>query len=374
MQAHTGYGRHIRETVQGLRRLGYTVEVMHAVEPIDSSAKGTPQGIKSSRLKSLIPKVLWESIRDIKQLKLNDSFKKRVKEKIHVFRPDFVYERTSYLSDTISVNDDQIPWFLEVNAPFVEQRVKLSGNSLLLFLAERFEKRKYSKATNVFCVSSVLVSFLNSRYKVPMKKLITNHNGVDESEFDVTLRKEESEGVVFGFVGSIMPYHGVELLLEAFEQVVTSHLSAKLLVVGDGFSLPVLKEWSKEKNLSESIEFTGGVSSTKVAEYLGKMDVCILPNTAWYCSPIKLFEYGVMKKFVIAPDLPPVQEIITQNTDGVLVDGLENLVDAMNAYILDRTKYDMMGASFQEKVLNHFTWAKNVERIDAAIKRSKRSA
>lgn len=374
IEANTGYGRHIRETVQGLRRIGYTVEVMHAVEPTDSRAKETPQTVKSSRFKSLIPKVLWETIRDIKQLKLNDSFKIRVKKKIQAFRPDFVYERTSYLSDTISVNDDHIPWFLEVNSPFVEQRQVISGRSLLQFLAHRFEKEKYKWCCGVFSVSSALSSFLQKTYGVEEQKIIVNPNGVNPSDFDVTAIKNKHLEFTFGFVGSIMAYHGLEDLLHSFSAVLKSGVSARLLIVGDGQSIPELKMLAEGLEISNHVVFTGGVSHVQVKAYLLQMDVAIMPRSNWYGSPVKLFEYGVMGKIIIAPKQPPVEEVLQDQNDGVLVGSRLELTEAMIRISKNKESYNLMAKSFQEKVLNRFTWAKNVERIDTVIKRPKQSA
>lgn len=364
IHANTGYGRHIRETVHGLQRLGYTVEVMHAIEPKPRMASSKViQSESSSELKRLIPKLLWETFRDAQQLRLNATFKRRIVKKIRDFQPDLVYERTSYLNNTITANTMLLPWYLEVNSPFVEQREVISGSSLLQFLAHRFETEKYKLCSGVFSVSSALATFLMKRYGVDGQKIIVNPNGVNPSDFDNTNIKNRHSEFTFGFVGSIMAYHGLEDLIHAFSDTLNAGVSARLLIVGDGQSVPALKKLAKGLEISDQVLFTGSVSHAQVKDYLCEMDVAIMPQSNWYGSPVKLFEYGVMGKIIIAPKQPPVEEVMQDQEDGILVGSRLELTQAMIRIASSKESFSSMAKCFQTKVLESYTWRKNLDRI-----------
>jgi glycosyltransferase involved in cell wall biosynthesis len=368
-EANTGYARHIRETVKGLKALGHEVMLLKSGnEPL--AKKGQTQEPRRFQLiKKLVPKIFWESLKDLRLIHHNNSFKQSVETSIRQFSPEIVYERTSYLTDTISVNKKfKLPWILEVNAPFVEQRIKLSGSSLLQKRAHKYELEKYNAASAIFCVSGVLARYIKNSYTINVDKLVVNHNGVDPEDFKHEHIKKQEKSIIFGFVGSVMRYHGIEELISAFYQVEQKHPNVKLIIVGDGQSLSQLEDEVKRLNLSEKVEFTGGLSHELVSKKMDEMDVYVLPNTAWYCSPIKLFEYGIMGKLVIAPDLPPVQEVMTHKHDGILCIGKDQLIDSMQHAIENYEELLSLGANFKAKVETNYTWASNVNRINEKMK------
>lgn len=373
--ANTGYGRHIRETVSGLQNLDHDVKVMCAgkFESVQDGVKA--QEIKPARgalkkFRSFLPSIIWESVKDIKQLLVNRQFKRAVRKSIESFQPDAVYERTCYLSNTIQVNDFyKLPWYLEINAPFVKQRERISGKSVLSVLAHRFELLKYRRANHLFCVSKVLEDYISDRYNIASERITVNHNGVDEKLFKPhsSQKAEKGDRFTFGFVGSIMPYHGVEMLVDAFAEIKPSIPNARLLIVGDGELLSNLKQRAIELDILTSVQFTGGVAQAEVPVFIAQMDVCIMPNSNWYGSPVKLFEYGIMCKPIIAPKLPPVMEVIENKVDGLLVDGQKELEEAMCFCYENPSRAMEMALAFKEKVQSKFTWKKNVQRIEDTI-------
>lgn len=374
-KANTGYGRHIRETVSGLRSIGHEVKVVCAGKFGSGHGGFKAQDSKPARgalknFRSFLPSIIWESLKDIKQLLVNIQFKRAVRKSIESFAPDIVYERTCYLSNTILVNDFyKLPWYLEINAPFVQQREKISGESAFSGLAHRFELQKYRRAKHLFCVSKVLSGYISERYNVTPERITVNHNGVDEKMFTSgpSQRSKEDNRFTFGFVGSIMTYHGVERLVEAFAMIKPSIPNARLLIVGDGELLSVLRQRAHELDISSSVQFTGGVAQTDVPVLMKQMDVCIMPNSNWYGSPVKLFEYGVMGKPIIAPKLPPIKELIIDKVDGLLVDGQKELEHAMRFCYENQSAVKAISESFMIKVKRDYTWRANVQRIGDII-------
>ncbi|WP_436525461.1 glycosyltransferase family 4 protein [Actinoplanes sp. HUAS TT8] len=76
------------------------------------------------------------------------------------------------------------------------------------------------------------------------------------------------------FVGRLEHVKGVEVLLRAFEQVVTDHPSARLTVVGDGADRARLQAAHPDPRVT----FTGWLNATEVAHQVALSSVVVLPS------------------------------------------------------------------------------------------------
>lgn len=100
------------------------------------------------------------------------------------------------------------------------------------------------------------------------------------------------------------------------------------------------------------------------------MDITVLPNSHWYGSPIKLFEYGAMGKAIIAPDNVPVKDVLIPGDDGLLVKPtVDSLFPAMKHLVESPDQRVRMAEGFQKKVLTRHIWSAMAKKIlhDAAI-------
>lgn len=80
-------------------------------------------------------------------------------------------------------------------------------------------------------------------------------------------------------------------------------------------------------------------------------------NSNWYGSPVKIFEYGLMKKAVIAPDVAPVRDVMKNGEDGLLVsNSLEEIGNSIKTLISDKALREKLAESWNKKVLKKYTW------------------
>jgi glycosyltransferase involved in cell wall biosynthesis len=146
-------------------------------------------------------------------------------------------------------------------------------------------------------------------------------------------------------------------------------VSVKALVVGDGEILPSLKQKVEDWQLSQHFVFTGNVPHSDVYGYIQAMDITVMPKSNWYGSPVKIFEYGIMGKLVIAPDNGPVKDAMQHEMDGLLVnETVDGLVFQLNRAIQHPSQSAQMAAHFQNKIRNQFTWQHVADRILEAAK------
>ena len=368
--SEVGYATHQRETIIALEGLGHNVikVIMGGTELSGLKyTKGTAtshKGIKGF-VKQLIPRFIWVTLKDIK-LQLHDRKAAQIlRHAIVEHKPDFVYERSEILQyrSLKVLKDFNIPYFLEVNAPFIEEMKSLEGYSLMHLFAKRMENWKLSQAKNIFTVSTSLKDYLVDTYKISENKFLLAPNRINLLKFNADY-KAKNIIKTFGFVGSILPFHKVDLLVKATEIVVKTHPDIRGIIVGDGAYLNHLENLSASLGLVGHLEFTGRIPHNLVCEQIEKMDICIMPGTNWYGSPVKIFEYTAMGKPIIAPNVGPLRDVMTDMVDVLLVEqNAEAIAEAIMWCIENPAKAYAMSYVFKVKVENEYTWRHSAQEI-----------
>ncbi len=373
-----GYATHQREVINALKQLGHTVipVVLGGTEKSNLSQAGIPAAKNSfkTKIKKLIPKFIWTSLKDFKLIQHDKLAAKELKKAIVLHQPDLIYERSEYLQDkgVKVVKKFKVKYFIEINAPFVEEMKGFEGNSFLHALAHRKEKNKIKNADKIFVVSSPLKDFIIQKYQAEIDKIIVQPNcinlknvKINETLVDHIRQQYQLFGkFVVGFVGSIFPHHGVDLLLDSFELSYNKIPNIRLMIVGDGSILNELKEKIEDKPYKEQVIFTGKVNHKDIYSYISVMNLCTLAKTAWYCSPIKIFEYAILQKPVIAPNLESIKDVMNNGVHGLLIDiNKKELSDAIYRMFIDFDFAQSTAINFKNLVMENYTWRKAAKRI-----------
>lgn len=365
-----GYSVHQLEMIKAFKQLGHTVELcIMGGENKDQTPdyiqnQGKESGAKKL-VKALLPKVLWNTLRDyLRYIKHDKVAYLKLEEQVLEFKPDIIYERSEYLlkSGVGVAQKHKIKHILEVNAPFIDEWEEFEGKSLLTNYAHRVEEYKLKNTSLVSCISTTLRNHLFKKYSIKSTPSVIVTNGVDLDKFPILSEKVSTSNseITIGFVGSILPYHGVDNLIDAFANLYNQYkdLNLNLLIVGDGMSLNDLKNRAVKLNIENKVTFTGKVDRKDLKNYLSKMDVCVLAKTKWYCSPIKLFEYASSSKAILAPNTEPVSEVFTHGKDAFLVEkqnieaGLKELIaNADLRKSLASESRQLMESSYQWRTL-----------------------
>ncbi|MGD1847267.1 MAG: glycosyltransferase family 4 protein [Salibacteraceae bacterium] len=370
----SGYGTHMREMIKGLRALGHEVSPLIAGgTAIETLAQPGTGSAPKQLLRQLAPPFLWETAKDWRLKRFDGHMTTWFAEEINRMKPDLVYERGTYLqlAGHRVAQQMKLPHIVELNAPLAEEKAMLGRSSWFAKEAEAAERQLLQGAAKIVVVSSRLVQHFSDKYQLPRDKFIITPNAVDldkvqSSEASTTeLRKQLGleNKVVLGFVGSIFPYHGVDLLIRAFDALQTGHPELHLMIVGDGETLPELQELATKLNLNHKITFTGNVPHTEVFNHIALFDIAVLAKTKDYMSPIKVFEYGAMGVAIVAPSTTAVRDVIEDGRHGLLI-GEEQTLEGRLKELIDNQKLrEQIGKSFQEKVLEEHTWQRMAEKV-----------
>lgn len=296
-------------------------------------------------------------------------------------QPDVIYERR--LSPKISFVLSRllrIPFVVEVNG--VEEEAALLGRPPPRWrrLTFPFRRSMYASAAAVIAVSSPLAAIVRERHGLPEARVAVVSNGADPTRFAPINPAEarhhlgwsQTDWIVF--VGNLVPWQGVEVLIHAFRHVTTRHASVGLAIVGDGLLRPALDRLVGELGLGGRVVFTGSVAHADVPWYIGAASVCAAPftrerNERIGLSPLKLFEYLSCARPVVASDLPGVRETLEAAGAGILVpaNAPDALAEALLRVLVEPEEAERMGAGGREYVARVGSWAVAAGRIERVL-------
>jgi glycosyltransferase involved in cell wall biosynthesis len=266
-----------------------------------------------------------------------------------------------------------VPHILEVNAPLAYEQEKMRGLEMKE-LARRVECRIMQDTDAVIVVSRRLQEFVVS-YGVPESHIHILPNAVDPQRFaaadDGTAVRTQLQldgKRVIGFVGSLKPWHGTETLCKAFHALHAAAPHTHLLIIGDGPERETLEEYITSNNIEYAATFTGNVLYDSIPNYIAAMDITVAPynpSENFYYSPIKIFEYMMMGKPIVAGRIGQVEEVIADGETGLLFEpgNIAQLTAALAQLTTDVQLCHGLGTRARAWVQQERTWNNNAQRV-----------
>ena len=284
---------------------------------------------------------------------------------------DLVYERYSLWSFT-AIEYAQgvgIPGILEVNAPLIEEQEKHRGLCDRAS-AERVAERVFSAATALIAVSEEIKTYLEGYPRVGQRVHVIP-NGVNPDRFLSNIKPSipTSPGTfTVGFVGTLKPWHGLPILVEAFNRLYQQSSDIRLLIVGDGPERENLVADLSARGLLDAAHFTGAVAPSEIPGLLASMTVAVAPypaQTDFYFSPLKVYEYMAAGLPVVASDIGQLKSLIEDEVNGLLVPPGDPVALAT---ALDRLRQDSnlatrLGQAARKAMMQNHTWDSVTEHI-----------
>ena len=192
-------------------------------------------------------------------------------------------------------------------------------NKLINFLLLKLEIITLKKSDYIVFLNNKLKEHIEELSKnFPASKVIPN--AVNLSLINSMSKKTETDEVVFGYVGTLTHYEGIEFLIETFQEMYDDGLKYKLLIYGNGVCRDSIIKLidSKESN----IYYNGSFPPDKISSAYSKIDVIINPrlnlDITNNVTPLKPLEAIGYKKIFIGSDVNGIKELITNKSYGFL--------------------------------------------------------
>lgn len=143
----------------------------------------------------------------------------------------------------------------------------------------------------------------------------------------------------------------------------------KFIIVGKGELELKLKNIIKNKSLEDKIIMKRDVSKEEIVQLYQNALLFILPSY-YEGLPTVLLEAMAAGLPVIARDIPSVSEVITNEKNGLLVNGsIEEFTKAIERVIADRTLGEMIGVEARNTVVNHYSWREIANKFEILYKK-----
>lgn len=298
---------------------------------------------------------------------------------LHSEQPlDLVYERYSLWSDAAMTwsRYHDVDGVLEVNAPLIDEqgqhRVLVDRDG-----AEAIAAQAFDSATSVVTVSEPVARWVAERTDDRAVHVVPN--GVDTRHIrpvgpgrSARAAGPHDTSFTVGFVGTLKPWHGVEVLLEAFARLARSDEAVRLRLVGDGPQRDALAGQADRLGVAEQVDLVGAVAPEKMPAELAAMDVAVAPYPQlpdFYFSPLKIYEYLAAGLPVVASDIGPCADILDGGDLGVLVapGDVSSLAVALAGLRRDPLIRADLGRAGRDAAVARHDWSLVVSRILATL-------
>jgi len=218
------------------------------------------------------------------------------------------------------------------------------------------------------------------RRGVPADKITLVPNGVDIRRFvprprdgALATRLGLQGKRVIGYIGSIVDYEGLDLLMHAIHGLHQRDIrDVAALIVGDGIVLDSVKTLARELGIANHVVFTGRVPHHEVEAHYSLVDIAPFPRKSLpvteMVSPLKPLEAMAMNKVVVASDVAALAEMIEPGVNGLTFrkDDIEDLTAVLARVLSDPARRP---TAPREWVETHRSWYALSGIVDGLYKR-----
>jgi len=235
---------------------------------------------------------------------------------IKLIKPDFIYIRTS-------------PFFIiaHIIAKLLHKRIisEVNGlnknefslihseNKLVLFYLILIEKLSYNISNKIIAISNPLKIYIMNNFHIKDNKIISITNGCDSDSIEKNIIRKEIKTI--GFIGSILPWHGLNILIQAYKIVFKKHKTLNLLILGT----------NKIGNNKYNIKAIKTLNRSETNKYMALFDIAVIPSIETInnikvivSSPIKFFNYLNRCIPILCSDIEELNSIIKNNNIGLI--------------------------------------------------------
>lgn len=262
------------------------------------------------------------------------SIKKLPKRIYSTFRniiPDFLipFLRSTYLNlEKTNLNSREMLEKIKARIANVKELCSMVD----LFIApSRFLKRKFME------------------FAIPEDKIKFIPCGIDRELFK-DFKKRESNKIRFGFVGTILPAKGLDILINAFNRIKDNR--AELRIYGRLFpyqGFEYYPRYVKRRAKNRNIRFMGGFDHKDISEVFSEIDVLVVPSIWYENFPLTIQEAFLARLPVIASNIGGIPELVQDGKNGLLfqVNNTDDLYQKIKLIIDESDRINILSQNIQ---------------------------
>jgi glycosyltransferase involved in cell wall biosynthesis len=302
------------------------------------------------------------------------------------FKPSILHTTTHFVNGLVvrAVAEALgIPWVYEVRGQLADTWASTRGpearDSEKYRMFQRREIELMQSANLVVTLGEVMKSNIVAA-GIAAEKILIAPNAVGgpylQNPTDAAAARRElglpDKCRCIGTVTSLVPYEGIDDLIAVFEILAPSIPDLRLVIVGDGESLPFLREQARLSEFGDRVIFPGRVSRDEAYLYHQALEVFVVPRqdleVTRSVTPLKPVEALACARPVLASRLPALEEIVRDGVNGLLAAAgdRDDFATKLERLLGSEQLRRQLGHSGRRQVLKSRTWRVNAQSLALA--------
>lgn len=215
--------------------------------------------------------------------------------------------------------------FVSLYETLCEDRGRIKPGGTASRLLARLDAWTCGAADMVLVDTQAHADYFASTFRQPRDKFVRLWVGADDEMFFPRKGREggEREGVTVFYYATFQPLHGVEVVLDAAEEL-SGRRGVRFLLVGRGPELPLLRSRLEGMARTGALTWRPWASEAELAELIAAADICLGGHfsprpKAGRVIPGKIYQFMAMRKPVIAGDCPANRELLEPGRHALMV-------------------------------------------------------
>ena len=194
------------------------------------------------------------------------------------------------------------------------------------------------------------------------------------SDFETNQNSEiDPKNPILFYAGGIAEHRGLQYVVRALPNLIKTHPSIKLWLLGDGNFKPALQELTSILDVHDYVTFFGHVPYKTVLQKLNQSTIALIPHekSAHTDStiPHKLFQYMYAGKPVVASNCTPIERIVNSSKAGAIYEwnSSEDFAVKTDALISSMGSFDQNHV--RQQILEKYNWDQEAIKLNQIYSR-----
>lgn len=255
--------------------------------------------------------------------------------------------------------------------PIVYRNISTISEWLDSSLKRKIYKFLFNHVDYVTSVGNESIQDLRETFGYPEHKTAVIRRGIPFKVYDTEqagkgLREElglQATDKIAIHVGNFSPEKNHAFLLDLFSEIKDTHPNIKLVCIGNGVTFENILKGIREKGLEQTVFLMG--FRKDIPELLAGSD-CFVLSSFVEGVPGVILEAAVQKKPSVSTNVGGVQEVISNNETGLIIDNFDKaeFKNAILRIMEDEKLRVEMGENAYKLVLDQFNPTKNAKKFE----------
>jgi len=244
-------------------------------------------------------------------------------------KPDILHAHAMFycgLPAVIIGRIKKIPVVYEFRSLWMFQEKKGAKTKLDRFLEQRMlsvETFVLKKANYAVFLNEDLKKYFTDRgqyfknYAIINNAVNITYVNQQKIKRNTSLRNDE---LVFGYIGTLTSYEGIEFLVETFQELYKEGIKNKLLIYGSGISKANILKLIENNSHIDTIQYKGSLNPEEVSRAYAEVDVIVNPRLSTdvtnSVTPLKPLEAFAYEKIFIGSNVGGILALVEPNETG----------------------------------------------------------